>query len=264
MKLLYQAKDTLEAHMILNLLKNKGIDGRVDGEYLQGGIGELQADGLVRVMVSEQYFEQARSLIDDWESAEVSLGAGGNEGVNRMSRVLFSSGFGFLLGVAMMLFYFQTPVSTDGVDYDGDGVDDEKWFYKNNLIYKGEVDRDFDRRVDERFFYDRKGLLESSSNDLDFDGQFETDSVYRNGVLKWSHSDSDGDGFYEIKMRFKYGVLTKIDFYDPDTQKIRKTIYYDAFRAIRSEFDRDNDGVMDEFVEYDEYENPVLDQKSRQ
>ena len=53
MKLLYEAANTVEAHMILNLLEQSSLSARIDGEYLQGGVGELQAIGIVRVMVDE-------------------------------------------------------------------------------------------------------------------------------------------------------------------------------------------------------------------
>ncbi len=59
--------------MILNLLKQVGITGRIDGEYLQGGIGELQAMNFVRVLVSEQDYAEARKMIQEWESIQPPL-----------------------------------------------------------------------------------------------------------------------------------------------------------------------------------------------
>jgi hypothetical protein len=54
MRRVFEASSGLDAHMILNLLQQQGITGRIEGEYLQGGIGELQAMGFVRVLVSER------------------------------------------------------------------------------------------------------------------------------------------------------------------------------------------------------------------
>lgn len=48
MRSVFEASSGLEAHMILNLLDQRGISGRIEGEYLQGG-GELQAMGFVHV-----------------------------------------------------------------------------------------------------------------------------------------------------------------------------------------------------------------------
>lgn len=56
--------------MILNLLAQSGIIGRIEGEYLQGGIGELQAMNFVRVLVSEDDYPAARKLIAEWESIQ--------------------------------------------------------------------------------------------------------------------------------------------------------------------------------------------------
>lgn len=54
--------------MILGLLEQQRIPGRIEGEYLQGGVGELQAMGLVRVLVSEADYADARKIINEWES----------------------------------------------------------------------------------------------------------------------------------------------------------------------------------------------------
>ncbi len=56
--------------MILNLLEQEGIHGRVDGEYLQGGVGELQAMNFVRVLVDENSYADASNIIAAWESIQ--------------------------------------------------------------------------------------------------------------------------------------------------------------------------------------------------
>jgi hypothetical protein len=70
MKNVYEASTGLDAHMILNLLEMHGIAGRIDGEYLQGGVGELQAIGLVRVMVADEDYSKAKQVIGEWEAAQ--------------------------------------------------------------------------------------------------------------------------------------------------------------------------------------------------
>ncbi|WP_339899542.1 DUF2007 domain-containing protein [uncultured Gilvimarinus sp.] len=68
--LLYQAANTIEAKMIVDVLAQAGIAARIQGEYLQGGIGELQALGVVRVMVAEADYDSARQVVDEWDKAE--------------------------------------------------------------------------------------------------------------------------------------------------------------------------------------------------
>jgi hypothetical protein len=64
MKSVFEASTGLDAHMILNLLEQRGISGRIEGEYLQGGIGELAA------MVAEEKYAEARQIIGDWEAIQ--------------------------------------------------------------------------------------------------------------------------------------------------------------------------------------------------
>lgn len=71
MKCVYSAATSIEAYMVLNLLEQEGIQGRVDGEYLQGGMGELQAFGLVRVMVGDDDFGRAQNVVEVWEKSPV-------------------------------------------------------------------------------------------------------------------------------------------------------------------------------------------------
>lgn len=67
---IYAADNSLEAYMILNLLQQQEIEGRVEGEYLQGGIGELPPGGIVKVLVNDQDMEKARAVIEEWESKQ--------------------------------------------------------------------------------------------------------------------------------------------------------------------------------------------------
>jgi len=66
----FEASSGLDAHMILNLLQQQGINGRIEGEYLQGGIGELQAMGFVRVLVSDEDYAVAKRIIGEWEAIQ--------------------------------------------------------------------------------------------------------------------------------------------------------------------------------------------------
>ena len=71
MKSVYEASTGLDAHMILNLLEQRRISGRIEGEYLQGGIGELSAMGFVRVLVDEKDYAEAMQIISEWEAIQL-------------------------------------------------------------------------------------------------------------------------------------------------------------------------------------------------
>ncbi|MFH0934239.1 MAG: DUF2007 domain-containing protein [Pseudomonadota bacterium] len=70
MKSVYEASSGLDAHMILNLLEQHGIAGRIEGEYLQGGIGELAAMGFVRVLVADEDHAEAAKVVREWEAIQ--------------------------------------------------------------------------------------------------------------------------------------------------------------------------------------------------
>jgi hypothetical protein len=70
MKTAYDASSSIEAHLVMHQLQQAGIDARIEGEYLQGGIGELAAMGNVRVLVDEQQLEDAKVVIAEWEASD--------------------------------------------------------------------------------------------------------------------------------------------------------------------------------------------------
>ena len=70
MKTVLHALDSVEANLIKGLLQSEGITSAVLGEYLQGGVGELPASGLIRVVVDDIDYEQASSVIENWKQAK--------------------------------------------------------------------------------------------------------------------------------------------------------------------------------------------------
>ncbi len=120
MKCIFEASSGLEAHMVSNLLQQVGIVARIDGEYLQGGAGELQAMNMVRVLVEDADYLQAQEVIKEWDASEA----------NKTTAIIpkrKSSGigigllFGLLIGAGTTFWAYNTPVSFDGIDHNGDG-----------------------------------------------------------------------------------------------------------------------------------------------
>lgn len=69
-KTAYDAANNIDAHLVMHQLQQAGIDARIEGEFLQGGIGELPAAGNVRVIVDDQDLAEARAVIADWEAGD--------------------------------------------------------------------------------------------------------------------------------------------------------------------------------------------------
>jgi hypothetical protein len=71
MKKVFDALSNIEAHLVLHQLQQAGLDARIQGEHLQGGMGDLPALGNVRIMVNDMDEVEARQVIADWNDAEV-------------------------------------------------------------------------------------------------------------------------------------------------------------------------------------------------
>ena len=71
MKKVFDALSNIEAHLVLHQLQQAGLDARIQGEHLQGGMGDLPALGNVRIMVNDTDEVEARQVIADWNDAEV-------------------------------------------------------------------------------------------------------------------------------------------------------------------------------------------------
>ena len=68
MKIVFDASNSIEAHLLLGILNQAGITGTISGEYLQGAMGELPAFGLVKILVSNTDYDEARVIVAEWQS----------------------------------------------------------------------------------------------------------------------------------------------------------------------------------------------------
>lgn len=68
MKTVYVATNSLDAHVVRGLLESRGIEAIVLGDYLQGGIGELPAFGVVEVRIPETEYDAARAVVAEYET----------------------------------------------------------------------------------------------------------------------------------------------------------------------------------------------------
>lgn len=75
MVIIYNARDTTEAHIIRGMLEAHGIEAYVNGYYLQGGIGELAAHDFASVSVTENDADHAQKLVKEYDSGTLVRGA---------------------------------------------------------------------------------------------------------------------------------------------------------------------------------------------
>jgi hypothetical protein len=254
MKKIYEAANAVEAHMILNLLEQHGIVGRVDGEFLQGAIGELPAGGLIRVMVPEEDYAAAKPIIDQWDKAQPTAAAAPQQHKSASRIPAFLAGLA--VGLLGAYLYYQTPVFSDGIDHNRDGKWDEKWTYSSSgLPIKNEVDRNLDGKIDYVTDYGKNGLPESNSTDDNFDGVFETSTIFDNSNPYRAETDTDGDGFADLKTVFANGVVVTTEYIFPATGLPQKVEHFKLGKRIYAEVDTDKDGKLDQRTNYDELGN---------
>ena len=79
MRVVYEAENLIDAHLVKGRLENEGIPVYVRGEYLTGALGELPVMGLVALCVSDADFPIAAQRLAEWHDdaaacAEVEWG----------------------------------------------------------------------------------------------------------------------------------------------------------------------------------------------
>jgi hypothetical protein len=141
MIIVYNASNAIDAHLIKDLLDHSGIQSRIDGEFLQGGIGGIQANGLIKVVIDKNDYEKAREIIEKWESGktinkDVDFDKSENfahesntfndEPKTQITKkyillFLFFLLIGVLIGAGYVAYYYNTQDTFLGTDYNGDG-----------------------------------------------------------------------------------------------------------------------------------------------
>jgi len=256
MKIAYNAANSIEAHMVKNMLEQHEIPAYVQGEHLQSGAGELPIGGLVKVSVDNENYYKAKEIIKNWESTEISnledkpstQLANENQANHANFLWLFAS---FVAGAVLMHFYMQSPVTYNGIDLNKDKVNDISWTYKNNIATKSEADFNFDGKTDEITTY-TNGLLDNTKSDTDFDGVFDTEYQYLNERITSQRTDSNNDGEVDYIAEFGNNSLDfNTTIFNQKTNLIKKVQHYKMSKLVSAELDTNDDGKLDAFIGYD-------------
>jgi hypothetical protein len=246
MKTLYEAANGLEAHMLADVLKQEGIRAQVMGSYLPGALGELPAAGLVRLVVEDEDFVRARSVIERWEATQAPEPAQGSAVPDRSGSPWSWGLGGLVLGAGLCFAALRMPVQESGIDHNRDGQLDERWTYSLTGVALGaEVDRNFDSRTDLRLHYNMAGELDVEERDDDFDGTFETRTTYRMNQAQRTEADTDGDGMVDSVTHFTHGVYRRMDYIDPRSGQPSRIEHMRLGRLDQVERDTDGDAVPD-------------------
>lgn len=236
--------------MLQHLLQQEGITASVHGDYLQGAAGGLPVAGLARLLVEESDYARAREIIQRWEARSTPAATPPPPKARQSG---FITGLlGLAVGGLLSYAYFHVPYSADGMDYDADGILDERWSWgASGIIRKSETDRNRDGKVDSVVHYNRQGHIATSESDDDFDGIFETQGTYRQGNPLRAEADSDGDGYPDLRWHYKDGVLLTEERFSKGSTKPLRITRFQLGREASTTVDTDGDGSMDLQHEYD-------------
>ncbi|MGO4779832.1 hypothetical protein AB4084_30595, partial [Lysobacter sp. 2RAB21] len=113
---------------------------------------------------------------------------------------------GALLGALVTGAVMQPGVSEQDVDYNADGVADERLVYEGQQLIRTEADRNNDGSADQVIQYDPRGLPTAAEEDQDFNGVRETTTSYRDGLWVERSADYNGDGAPELQQTALRGV----------------------------------------------------------
>lgn len=252
MKRVYEAANITDAYLIRDVLGQAGIPAHVQGQYLQGALGELPVSGMIYVQVAEADAERARQTIDDWTQATPEpLDDGTSASAPTVGRARPSAlgtiavfGFGIAIGAVATWSQLRGPATAQTADYNGDGSADTWFYYSGDLLLRVESDRNRDGTVDSITYYDRHGAVQRAEDDDDFDGRREAVHRFRDGLWAESAVDDDGDGSPEYRADAAAGVVYLEQWLDRSGTVV-KNVFHASGRPFRSDLDTDLDGRLD-------------------
>ena len=79
MKVVYEAANVIDAHLVKHALEDAGIPVFLRGEALVGGMGELPVYGMVQVCVPEAPWPQADAIVRELDFGTTPVEDDGDE-----------------------------------------------------------------------------------------------------------------------------------------------------------------------------------------
>ncbi len=260
MQTIYEASNSVEAHMLKSMLEQENIPSFIEGEYLQGGVGDLPANSLVRLLVVESDFAKAKKIIDEWnQSQEISSPLAESKPRGRFQSIGLVS-LGLVVGMIMTAVFFRAPYSNAGTDHNFDGRLDDAWTYNAvGLPLLNEVDRNLDGKLDLITHFDKNGFIDNTEFDDNFDGIFETRATFDKGNISAAKTDTDGDGFPDFITNYQFGVVSSVEYIHVYSGYPKKICTFTLGKIKACEIDTNLDKLMDKQVNYDENGDIKLD-----
>lgn len=282
MQIVYHAANSADAQLVRGLLAQEGIQSFVFGGALEAGAGLLPLGGSVRVEVGDEHAAEARAIIEEWQAAAVPFDDDEDELADQdygdddtpahvetdnlykplnqrkpqaggigMAGIVFAAIIGALLGAVATGLAMQPRSDLKEVDYNADGIADERLIFEDERLVRIDADRNSDGQIDQVTLVDPRGLPTSIEEDRDFDGTRETMSTFQNGLLASLGADYDGDGVPDFQQTALRGIVQTQEWLDKQGRVIKRDKFLDG-RLSTGEIDSDGDGTLDRSRGYDE------------
>jgi Putative prokaryotic signal transducing protein len=265
---IYHAANLADAHLIRQLLEQERIRAHIAGEYLQGALGEIPANTPIEVRVAAEDAVRARQIVEAWEHAPIdqawfdeeddtaatsSVPAdtmnSGRARSGSLSAVAWLLG-GAAIGAGLMWAAHHGPEKSAEIDFDQNGVVDERGVYVAERLRRIESDRNQDRKIDQITHYDSQGDAERYGRDRDFDGRFDEQGRYARGQVSSVTVDEDRDDRPDYRADYVLGVIFREEWLDPNGDVIKR-VEYRGGNPVAGAFDGDGDGRLDVERVYD-------------
>lgn len=98
----YETNTTFDAKLAQDLLSFEDIESHIMGGFLQGGIGELQTQNLIRVMADKSDLDKAKEIIRQWQEKKATKV--GDEVLNKTVSQKHTSYYKALLALGIAAF----------------------------------------------------------------------------------------------------------------------------------------------------------------
>jgi hypothetical protein len=266
MIIVYRAANITDAHLIRQMLEAEGITAFIQGEYLQGAIGELPANTEILVRVADGNADAARAIVEAWEKSDPvgfetddseplplphapAASTSAARGVPK-SWIAGALVVGGLLGAAATWAALYAPQLPSEIDLDGDGRADEFAYYFGERLERVEQDRNRDGKIDQTTHYGTDGFLARTESDDDFNGRIDGRIRYSAGQIADNDVDFDGDGRPEYRAEYQHGLILREEYMGADGIPVKRVEFRNGWPE-RDEFDSDGDGRMDTARRYD-------------
>ncbi len=148
--------------------------------------------------------------------------------------LLTGIGLGFFLGMGWSARLAAPDSGREHLDTNGDGRTDAWYAFEGASFSDGELDRNYDGSADAWETYDSTGFLVRLREDQNFDGQADSETLYRSGKLHLVRIDTDFDGAWDATVEHENGVRSRVSWHPGGSEVVERVETYTLGRKAET------------------------------